>query len=67
MTQETCAEPRVETRVEDAVLTVLVDGEPREIDASITIVDTYYADGRKDCTIQVPTLITSPETQDEET
>jgi hypothetical protein len=67
VTQETCAEPRVETRVEDAVLTVFVNGEYRKIPAQITIVDTYYANGRKDVTVQVPTLITSPETQDEET
>jgi hypothetical protein len=56
-------EPRIETRTQTGRINAIVNGEPRSIDVPLTIIDTYYPDGRKDCTVQVPKLEVNPQSQ----
>ena len=56
-------ESRIETRTQTGRITAIVNGEPRSIEVPLTIIDTYYPDGRKDCTIQVPRLEVNPQSQ----
>lgn len=56
MANENQEAPRVETRKQQGSYTVLRGGKKQVIPITLTITDTYYADGRKDCTISVPRL-----------
>ena len=51
--------PRVVTRKQQGSITVPgKGGKLSTVPVMLTIVDTYHADGRKDCTIKVPPLKT---------
>ena len=49
-------EPRVETETRIGHVTALVRGVEKRIPISLTIVNTYHDDGRKDCEVRVPKL-----------
>ena len=57
---------REETRVEDAKMMIQKDGEIVEISVPLTITDTFHDDGRKDVTIQVPSISTGSKANEEE-
>ena len=57
---------REETRVQDGKMMIQKDGEIVEISVPLTITDTFYDDGRKDVTIQVPSISTGSKTNEEE-
>ena len=56
-------EPRIETRTQIGRIKAVVNGVERTIEVPLTIIDTYYPDGRKDCTVQVPKLEVNPHSQ----
>ena len=56
-------EPRIETRTQMGRINAIVNGQMRFIEVPLTIIDTYYPDGRKDCTVQVPRLEVNPQSQ----
>jgi hypothetical protein len=52
-------EKRTERRQQQGCVTKTINGKPVRVPVVLTIEDTYYEDGRKDCTIKVPRLGTS--------
>lgn len=56
-------EPRIETRRQTGRVNAVVNGVVESLEVELTIIDTYYSDGRKDVTVQVPPLIVNPQSQ----
>ena len=53
-------EPRIVERKQQGAITTMVDGQLQRIPCELTIIDTYHADGRKDCEVRVPCLKSKP-------
>lgn len=47
---------RHETYQELGAMHVVVDGVPVSTPVTLTVTDTFYASGRKDCTVKVPRI-----------
>lgn len=47
---------RVETKQQQGSVNVLVEGKAVKVPVTLTIVETYHDDGRKDCLVKVPKI-----------
>ena len=49
---------RTTQRQQQGSVSVLVGGQTRTVPVTLTIIETYWESGRKDCTVKVPKLET---------